>query len=392
MSPEVDLQIPFDQIQKQIPPEKMLANWDSASMNPVADIPAEIVSALDRPLDFPSISESVFPGDTLVLAVESMLPESAKICGATIAYLQKCGVEASDIKFLLPENGQPFQPRSLKKIVGESVFDQLEVLNHKGSDEEQLSYLAATKGGDPIYLNRNLVDADMVIPICRAKSNSSDWRTWVEFIFPTFTDANTVDRLKQSKVQNQEVLRDEGEDAIRWLGLIFSIQVIPGPGDEVLQVVAGERQVAMVESQKRTQQIWHREIEKSCDLVIANFDVSAREANWENVIDALTMISKVVGSGGNIVLQTEIDYLPKEVQTRARPEAVFSRRLQRKLESIRETQHIYLCSRLTRSDVEQLGFGCIESIDEVHRLIEKSESCVLLPFASRSSIRIATDA
>ena len=36
---------------------------------------------------------------------------------------------------------------------------------HDGEDDKKVSYLVANEAGDPVYLNRLLVDADVVLPL-----------------------------------------------------------------------------------------------------------------------------------------------------------------------------------------------------------------------------------
>ncbi len=49
------------------------------------------------------------------------------------------------------------------------LADEVEVVVHSSQRRDDLRYLAANASADPIYLNRYIVDADVVVPIVVAR-------------------------------------------------------------------------------------------------------------------------------------------------------------------------------------------------------------------------------
>ncbi len=74
-----------------------------------------------------------------------------------VGILQEAGVEAEGLTVLLPSAGIESQLKSLPEGATVAVHDP--------ADRSQMAYLAATKEGRRIYLNRHLTDADMVLPV-----------------------------------------------------------------------------------------------------------------------------------------------------------------------------------------------------------------------------------
>ncbi len=128
------------------------------------------------------------------------------------------------------------------------IFDaggeQVQVLTHDPADRKRLSYLAASAEGKPIYLDRALADADLVIPIgCQRLDSVLGYFGLNSGLFPTFSDAKNLERYRaplaaRSPVQLRR-MREE-VDQVSWLlGVHFLVQVIPAGDEEILAVLAG---------------------------------------------------------------------------------------------------------------------------------------------------------
>ena len=78
-------------------------------------------------------------------------------------------------------------PEDLREVV------QLET--HDPTDRDDLGYLAASKEGKPIYVNRVLHDADVVLPIsCLRPDSALGYHGVFGGLFPTFSDEQTIFR------------------------------------------------------------------------------------------------------------------------------------------------------------------------------------------------------
>ena len=160
------------------------------------DIPLAVADALGNPIDFPSIDLALVPGDCVAIAVHESLPHPEPIVKAIVEWLLSKH-PASDLSIrvvLAPGNeslaqelddwlatrwpvsdlagdlsaDQATDQATAKAITESTPSNSLQrVLCHDPDDQQNLEYIAATKQSEAIYLNRELVEADFVIPVYR---------------------------------------------------------------------------------------------------------------------------------------------------------------------------------------------------------------------------------
>ena len=118
------------------------------------------------------------------------------------------------------------------------------VMAHDPRDQAGLCYLAATKDAAPIYLNRHLCEADVIVPINLLRPRAALGSASVHGgLYPTFSDAATWERFRVPSLithaAEQKRRRAEADEVAWLLGLQLSVQVIAGPGDSVRHILAG---------------------------------------------------------------------------------------------------------------------------------------------------------
>ena len=90
------------------------------------------------------------------------------------------------------------------------------------------------------------------------------------------------------------------------LGVQFTVQVVPGPGGEVLNVVAGQPGAVFRQGQVLCQSAWAFTVPNSAQLVIAAIEGETGEQTWDNAARALSAASRVVAADGAIALCTAL--------------------------------------------------------------------------------------
>ena len=109
---------------------------------------------------------------------------------------------------------------------------------HDPKDRKRLAYLAMTRAGQRLYLNRSAVDADQLIALGRPDAEPLLWRGGAGMLYPALSDEAT--REESSAVTHTAAaLRKEAAETTWLLGAPFLVQVVEGPGDTVGSVVAG---------------------------------------------------------------------------------------------------------------------------------------------------------
>lgn len=181
----------------------------------MADPAAAARQAVESPLDHPPLSAAVVPGDRIVLAVEPGVPQAAAIVAGVIRALLAGGVDGLDITVVstggtevecgpsaTDSNAPDTAPEPTSFLLGElppELRAGIAEIRHRPEDAGSLAYLAATDDADPIYLNRRLCDADLVVPIgVQRLEESIGYLGLAGGVYPTFSDVASRQRSAQS--------------------------------------------------------------------------------------------------------------------------------------------------------------------------------------------------
>ena len=136
-------------------------------------------------------------------------------------------------------------------------------------------------------------------------------------LFPTFSGRESQDKLFARGVshnERREVRSRESIEEVGWLlGVQFTVQIVPGPGGEILEVLAGQPSEVFRRGQAACQRAWAFNVPQSAKLVVAAIEGEAGEQTWDNVARALDAASRVVSPDGAIALCTALVDPPGEV-------------------------------------------------------------------------------
>jgi nickel-dependent lactate racemase len=281
------------------------------------------------------------------------------------------------------------------EFLSPELCDAVTVEWHDPADEESLTYLAMTKNDETIHLNRRIVLADFVLPVgpLRLPSSFGYAGVWGGF-FPAFADEATRQRYQTPAALDQDAADRLSEDAAEaaWLlGLLYLVQVVPGSGDSVSEILAGSVGAVAERGRQRCEQAWRRPIAERASLVVAAISGGPEQQTWENVGRALYAASQAVSADGVIALCTQVSRPPGpalrrigglddyEAKQRAlRKQATFDAQTAALLTNLLERNRVYLLSELEDETVEDLGLAYVADEQEIVRLSRLHESCILL--------------
>ncbi|MCH2183167.1 MAG: lactate racemase domain-containing protein [Mariniblastus sp.] len=347
------------------------------------DLVQMVQTALEQPLEYPPLSDAIFPGDQVAIALHPDVPSGRDIAQAVIEYLLAHGISAGDLTLVSArqmELAGPDSPAEMNYVV------------HDREDDQAVSYLAANQAGQPVKINRCLFDADVIIPItCR------DHPATFNDIYPEFSHAETIQRYQQEK-ENRAEQRGEIRLANEHLGVFIALNVVGGPGDEVRSVLFGEKEQADRTAETLARDIWSVSAQEEVPLVIATIEDEVENQTWEQFCRALLAAHDVSPGDGQIVICTELDEPPDdetrrllampfeaEVPGEAQPPGEAGDSMQRLVHILRERQ-VFLQSGLAAEEVEELGLGPINQPDEFRRLVQRVDRGILLRDAHKVEV------
>ena len=149
-------------------------NWhiagilEPAALDGVADPFAEVTESLQFPTGSVRLSEMVKPGMKIVLVIDdgSRPTPVQKLLPAVFAELQKGGAKLSQVT-VVPAYGvhRPMDDAEVAARMGGEWFEQVRWESHDCDDLEKLSLLGTTSRGTPVYINKTVASADLIVTV-----------------------------------------------------------------------------------------------------------------------------------------------------------------------------------------------------------------------------------
>ena len=381
------------------------------SIEPNIDLSSALKITLDAPEFYPPLSESVFAGDTVAIALQTDIPHANYLIESIVDYLISTGIELADITLVVTgrtaENlGIPpaqYEMAEKDKAEGKRPpvfsfdlgFQKLNIQVHDPENQTGHAYLAANEEGDPVYVNRTLVDADVVIPI--GIPSPGEVNQQLDCIYPDFSTTSTLYRFSQGK--GSFISRwTEIELANESLGAFFAIQVVCGPGDTIRKVNSGARKDVLESARDATNQLWSLSWPTLSDFCVATIEAKPNDQSWDDFCQALIAASEVTKTESPIVIWSEIS-LPPDRNTRKACMSQFEDNISSKLTKtlqrvagIIKDRPVFFKSELSEQAVEELGLGHLQSANEILRMAESHENCLVIRDAHKTQIKTGDDA
>ena len=375
-----------------------LTNLDS---NSLLEVGTATKASLLNPVDFPPVASAIVPGDEVALAIDPDLPDLTRVLTATISALKDSGAET--IHLVLCAETSPDTMATLRQTFGAEA----EIHHHTTVARSAFRYLGPDISGQPIYINRRLVDADFVLPIVTKRSHIAVDTSIGDItgIYPQFADSEARRRhyLRHRETSNTEEAPDEesdldamtgtAEEPAWLLGVQLVLQVTPSQTGNVAEIKCGS-----VESLRKASQI-NTVNPASFDLVVATIDGDTTQQTWLNLVRAVEAASIYTVDGGTIVIWSDLTepVLDENASTEGKSDTLSSEVKPpsdenfalwnetnvpfERLETITENYQVILRSKLPSSRIEEIGVGNIETVDELTRLA--------MAFSTRGLLRSA---
>lgn len=387
----------LEHVDLEIPENRLIALERSRPAAALPDPGAALREALEHPTDFPALRRALTPDDHLAIVLDDDLPQPAELLTALVDHLATAHVGPDALRLVcLQDRDRPWWgdlPAPLQNI-------PIEI--HDPTDRKRLSYLATTKKGRRIYLNRTVVDADQTIVLSR--------RTWDPLVghgggecalFPALCDEATRHELWTelsfaAPGSKPWPLQQEAIEVAWLLGAPFFIQVIEDGNGGVQQLVTGLVETSAA-GMRAHQNRWRVAVPEAADIVLATFSPERDRPSFSELAQALANASRVVKPTGQVILLTpaapELTEAAEFLQ-RADSPATALKRLRRDQPNdvpsaflwanAAQRAKVYLLSGLDDEVAENLFAIPLEHAGQVQRLLGNGQSCLILPEANRT--------
>jgi len=381
-----------------VPADNLIAVRRQPQAQRLTDPAGAVRGALEQPDNFPPLRRALTPDDHIAVVVDESIAALAELLPPILDHLQAAHIEPEAITLVCPASSS--QQPWIDELP--DAFQDVRVEVHQPGDRKRLAYLATTKQGRRIYLNRTVVDADQLVVLTRRSYDCLLGYAGGEgAIFPGLADQAALEdvhgrlSLEAAGGQPWPLKREAGE--VAWLlGMPFLVQVIEGSVGEVLHVVGGSLDSSPV-GERLLDARWRVEVDEPADVVLAPLHADeSSPLTFDDLSRAFLAASRVVRPGGKIVLisdaQPDLGASAAVMRGYDEPRDALNRLLKEKpadLEagfgwaSAAEQAHLYLLSRLDGDIAEDLFTTPLEHAGQVQKLVERR--CLVLPDAHRTT-------
>lgn len=380
-------------------PDSTLAEVRRAPVAPpLADPVAAVRQALEEPYQWPALHRALTPDDHVAILVDEHIPNLAALLTPLFQHLAAARISPDAVTLLCPP--APGKQDWVQDLP--DAFEDVRIEIHDPTDRKKLAYLATTKPGRRLYLNRTAVDADQLVAFTRRGFDPIHGYSGAETaIYPALSDQATRDELYARPALKKfgtasGPIRQEASETAWLLGAPFLLQVIEGAGDELAHVVGGSLD-AGVEGRRLLDARWRLTVDQPVELVIAGIGGDPARHDFAVLARALANAARVVQPGGRIVLLTEadprLDTAAQHVIEVAEP-ADFIQQYERtptpeafaalEWAFAVEKAKVYLLSGLSEEASEELFVTPLQKAEQAQKLVALARSCLLLPDAHKT--------
>ena len=370
---------------------------------PVKDVATAVQRAMSSPLGLPTLDQALVPDDRIVIALESGTPAAELLIAEIWKWLERRDISPSETTILQPASLEATSGPDPRTLLPEPVASEITWKIHDATDEEACGYLATTSDGERVYLAREIIEADFVLPVGVTQYDPLlGYRGTHSVIFPGLS---TVDAIAKTVGQGHPELSPHQPrparqlvDEISWLlGIQFVVQILPAASGGILEVAAGGAEDVFRHCCGLLDDHWMIEMPDRVSTVVVAVPTDSSGHGWAQVGSALSTARQLVEMDGRIVILSELDQPPgdgmKLVQGCDEPlDAVQPLRATCPQDLIPATQlvnsaswaRIYLLSQLHEELIDDLFMYPLAGHGEVERIIESSESCAFIGTAQNT--------
>lgn len=377
--------------QWEAPAREGIASYLKCNLPPVEDLKAAVDQALTNPVEFPSLDQAVVAGDTLAIAVDPRIADGPVLVEQVLRWFIDHGTLATNIRVVLA--GEPSsQISELCARIQSQLPQGVEIEIHDPDNPEAIAYVAATESADPIYLNRTVVDADVVIPLVAGQPSTALEYFGAFSLFPLLTDRKTRSHFSHfdQMLNHRDELSNWAEQAAWWAGFVATIVAVPAGRNRVGGIVAGLTESVEGRVRETMTSAWGDDVAPQ-ELVVVLLDDPVHDA-WASVAQALYAADQMTQENGSIVICSQIDEEPTATMQALCQSDLSTDQLRKQFAKVEsgdtaiaellikctESKHVYLASALNAEIVEALGLGVVSSASELSHLIEQFESVALV--------------
>ncbi len=314
----VDVWLPYGKsdICVRIPARNLLGSIEPKQVPGVADVKAEIESALREPISSKRLSEIAQPEDKVAIVVDDFTRSTPShvMLPPVLAELNTAGVKDENVTVIFGcGNHRAVNPEEAKRILGEEVFNRVKAISHNCKAED-LVFIGKTQHGNKVYVNPVFAEAEVKVLLGDVGFHYyAGYGGGRKSVLPAVSGQKTIHHnhamlLHSSActgiLEGNPVHEDMTEAAIN-AKVDFILNVVTNGKGEIVKAFAGDLEQAFLEAVKLVDDMYRISVDRRADIVVVSPGGYPSDINLYQAYKALDNALEVVKRGGTIIMVAE---------------------------------------------------------------------------------------
>lgn len=230
--------------------------------------------------------------------------------------LHCAGMEDGGITIVVATgNHRPMTEEEFRQVLGEELCGRIRRISHDCMDAGAMKKLGTTKRGMPVYVNRTVVDADVIITTgLIAPHQSAGFSGGRKSIVPGVSGIETLMvhhsfpirpiAPQMGKLEGNP-FHQEAMEGAKMAGVDFIINTVQNSQNRVLYAVAGDLEKAFYAGVELSRKVWGVRIKRLADVVIVSPGGFPRDFDLHQSQKAVASGELAVKKDGIIILVAE---------------------------------------------------------------------------------------
>lgn len=392
----------------------VLAPDEEAAQKFLSD--AEIIHALDAPIDSPALEDIISSGESVLIVVPDATRASGS--GAVVNILARrliqLGVSPGSVQVIFATGiHRAVTPQEKQELLTPFIYQRIRTLDHHAGDEANLVSFGETEHGTPIELNRAVTEYDHVITIGGINFHYfAGFTGGRKSICPGLASVKTIEATHRLALDFSTGGRRAGVGTGRLFGNpvheemeriaaeiapSLAINTVVNNHNQLVALYAGDPRAAHYRACAEYAEAHTLAISEKREIVIASCGGFPYDINLIQSHKTLDAAAHACADGGAIVLVAECaegtgraDFMkwfdePDSVALAERLRSNYEINGQTAWALMTKTERfrVYLVSQLAESDVERMGMTAVDSIEEALQREDAAARGYILPHGAR---------
>lgn len=326
-----------------------------------------------------SISDLLVGDDQVAIPVAGSPALALNLIRPLLKQLVSAGVATTNIIVVCNPNDYA--------IYREQLPAELKIESHDATIADNRAYLASTMSGTRIYLNRHLLDSDVVVPVIVAEPvGQGPQMGYLADYWPGFSDNETSRTLKSrfQEIQNRKVVRKEIAEVLWLSGLHLAVVAIPAK-----QGLASVEAIAPAAIQKTTHNdirtFWNLNLADTHTDVVMTFEPdSAAELDRIAFEKYLSLATKFAGTADRVALVFNLPENEIEKLKHVHHSEWQKYQWVRMIAKIGTRTKLYVLSNLPEEIIDFCDIIALDGPKELERLVNRGQNWLVVQNANRA--------